>query len=145
MIVIADSNLVISGLYLPNGVVATILKAEKNIQFIAPDFIFNEINNHLTEIANKTGKPKKELIVELKKVVERIQFFPVTEIPKIHIKKAISIAENIDIDDTFFVALHLFKKHKIWTGDKVLINGLKAKGFNICVTTTELKTKIYKR
>jgi hypothetical protein len=43
------------------------------------------------------------------------------------------------------VALHLFKKHKIWTGDKVLINGLQSKGYDICVTTTELKTKMYKK
>lgn len=145
MIVIADSNLIISGLYSPKGMIATILKSEKNIQFIAPDFIFDEITNHLSEIAIKTGKSKTELNVELKKLVERIKFVPVAQIPILHIKKAISIVADIDIDDTFFVALHLYKKHKIWTGDRVLINGLKAKGFNICITTTELKTKFYKK
>lgn len=82
MIVIADSNLVISGLYLPNGVVATILKAEKNIQFIAPDFIFNEINNHLTEIANKTGKPKKNLLLNSKKLSKEFSFFQLQKFQK---------------------------------------------------------------
>jgi len=36
-------------------------------------------------------------------------------------------------------------KHKIWTGDKVLINGLKEKGLDICVTTEELILKRYKK
>lgn len=145
MIVIADSNIIISGLYSPNGIISLILKSEKNIQFIAPDFIYLEIENHLSEIVDKTGKSKKELNLELKKLVERIKFIPISEIPMLHIKKAISIVQDIDIDDTFFVALHLYKKHKIWTGDKVLINGLKTKGLNICITTAELKTKLYKR
>ncbi len=145
MIVIADSNLIISSLYVPNGVVAKILKTEKNIQFIAPDFIFTEISNHLSEIVSKTNKTKKELNLELKAIVQKIKFVPVSEIPILKIKQAINIVKDIDIDDTFFVALHLHKKHKIWTGDKVLINGLKAKGYDICVTTAELKTKFYKK
>lgn len=145
MIVIADSNLIISGLYSPKGIVATILKSEKNIQFIAPDFIFTEISNHFAEIVTKTGKTRKELNSELKKIVERIKFVSVSEIPMLHIKKAISIVEDIDIDDTFFVALHLYKNHKIWTGDKVLIKGLEKKGYKICVTTSELKAKLYKK
>ncbi len=145
MIVIADSNLVISSLYAPKSIIASIFKSEKNIQLIAPDFILDEINNHFTEIVDKTRKSKSELQFELKQIVGRIKFIPAEEIPMIHIKKAIAIVWDIDIDDTLFVALHLFKKHKIWTGDKVLINGLKSKGYDICVTTTELKTKMYKK
>jgi predicted nucleic acid-binding protein len=95
MIVIADSNLIISGLYSPKGIVATILKYEKNIQFIAPDFIFTEISNHFAEIVAKTGKTKKELNLELKKIIERVKFIPVSEIPILYIKKAISIVEDI--------------------------------------------------
>jgi len=127
MIVIADSNLIISSLYSPTGTIATILKTEKNVQFTAPDFIFTEIENHFTEIVDVTDKSKRELNFELKKIVAKIKFVPVSEIPMLHIKKAISIVEDIDIDDTFFVALHLYKKHKIWTGDKVLIKGLEKK------------------
>ena len=33
----------------------------------------------------------------------------------------------------------------IWTGDKILMNGLKEKGYDICVTTKEIKTKTYKK
>jgi len=45
----------------------------------------------------------------------------------------------------FFVALNLYKKHKIWTSDKVLIKGLEKKGYKMCITTKELKSKLYKK
>lgn len=145
MIVIADSNLIISALYSPTGTIATILKTEKNVQFMAPDFIFTETTNHFTEIGAAINKSKKELHIEFKKIVANIKFVPVSKIPIIHITRAISIVQDIDIDDTFFVALHLYKKHKIWTCDKALINGLEKKGYKICITTAELKLKLYKK
>lgn len=145
MIVIADSNLIISGLYVPKGIIATILKNEKNVQFIAPDFVYEEIQNHFKEIVIKSGKTKKEITLELQKLTSKIKFVPVENIPIQYINTAINIVKDIDIDDTFFVALHLYKKHKIWTGDKVLIKGLLAKGFDICITTSELKAKLYKK
>lgn len=145
MIVIADSNLIISGLYTPKGIIAKILTSEKNIQFIGPDFIYNEVFNHFQRIQTETGKTKAELKIELAKLTQRINFIPTSEIPIEHINKAINIVKEIDIDDTFFVALHFYKKHKIWTGDKALINGLTAKGYDIFITTEELKSKLYKR
>lgn len=145
MIVIADSNLFISGLYTPNGVIATIIKSDSKIQFFAPDFIFEEINNHINEIMVATKKSKKELKLILNTLTKNVTIIDVSKIPSIHIKAAIEIVKDIDIDDTFFVALHLYKKHKIWTTDRPLRDGLEKKGFNICVTTAELKLKLYKK
>ncbi len=58
------------------------------------------------------------------------------------------ILKNIDIDDVDFVALTKFLKANLWTGDKVLFNGLKKQGFKRLLNTTELlafrKTKIEK-
>jgi len=39
----------------------------------------------------------------------------------------------------------LEKGHKIWTCDAKLSNGLKEKGYDICVTTKEIKAKTYKK
>ena len=145
MIVIADSNLFISGLYTPNGVIATIIKTESKIQFLAPDFIFEEINNHINEIMIVTKKSKKDLKQILNLLTKNVSIIEISKIPLVHINAAIEIVKDIDIDDTFFVALHLFKKHKIWTTDKPLRDGLILKGYDICISTTELKTKIYKK
>ena len=45
----------------------------------------------------------------------------------------------------FGKALHFEKGHKIWTCDFELIKGLKEMGYDICVTTKDLKTKHYKK
>lgn len=60
-------------------------------------------------------------------------------------QKAVEIVSDIDKDDAPFLALHFYKKHKIWTGDRILIDGLTAKGYDIFVTTTQLQDKLYKR
>ncbi len=58
------------------------------------------------------------------------------------------ITKEIDIDDTDFVALTKFLKATLWTGDKVLYNGLKKFEFKKLLNTTELlalrTTKSYK-
>ena len=58
MIVIADSNIFYSALIVPNGEIATILK-DRNMQFIAPDFIIEEVKEHLDVI--KAGRRKDTL------------------------------------------------------------------------------------
>ena len=145
MIVITDSNIVFSALKTPNGVIAKILKAKSNIQFFAPDYLIIEVNNHFDKIVVGNIMTKKELLIEKDLILSKIKILNVADIPKSKVIEALKIVENIDIDDLFFVAVHLLNNHKIWTGDKVLIDGLKAKGYNICVTTAELKQKIYKK
>jgi predicted nucleic acid-binding protein len=51
------------------------------------------------------------------------------------------LVKSIDIDDIDFVALTLYLRGSLWTGDKVLYNGLKKKGFNKVFTTNELLLK----
>lgn len=49
-----------------------------------------------------------------------------------------NIAKDIDNKDTPYIAFSLFYKCKIWSGDKVLRNGLKNKGFKNVISTEEL-------
>ena len=145
MIVITDSNIIFSALISPNGTVAKIFKSKSNIQFIAPNFLLIEVKNHFEKIASNTSLNRNQLKVELDFLLEKIKFINIEAIPKEKIKEAYEIVKDIDEEDTYFVALHLYKKHKIWTSDKVLINGLKKKGYAICVTTAELKSRLYKK
>lgn len=50
MIVITDSNEIISVLITNDGIVAQIFKAKSNIQFTAPSYIIDEIKNHYSKI-----------------------------------------------------------------------------------------------
>lgn len=55
MIVIADSNIFFASLIAPNGEIATILK-DKNMQFLAPDYIIEEVKDHIDIIQKKRKK-----------------------------------------------------------------------------------------
>ena len=146
MIVISDANIIFSCFYKPNGAIATILKKEKkNIQFIAPDFLLEEVEEHLFEIMAKTNITKIKAHALLKEFTKNITFYKLDDIPDEYIDKAHKIVENIDPDDYPFVALHLKEGHKIWTCDVKLINGLIEEGYDICITTHELRAKTYKK
>ena len=141
MIVITDSNILFSALKSPNGTVAKILTSKSKIQFYAPNYLIEEIKRHSGKISDR----KQDVLNRLEILLKKVEIIDVAAIPKDKVLQAIEIVKDIDIDDAFFVALHLFKKHKIWTSDKVLIKGLERKGYNICVTTSELKLKLYKK
>ena len=145
MILISDTNIIISCFYAPNGVIAHILTAKKQkIQFIAPSYLLEEVKEHLSKIMKDTRRSKKEALSFLKEITKNILFYEKKDISKKYGKKAEEIVADIDIDDSAFVALHLQEGHKIWTCDKVLSTGLKEKGYDICITTKELKEKLYK-
>jgi len=145
MIVIADSNIIMSALISPEGSTASVLKDKSNIQFVAPNFLLTEVYEHWETIVQFTTLSKRELFEEFYFYRNRITFTDVDAIPKKHKNDARKIVNDIDKDDAQFVALHLYKKHKLWTGDRKLINGLKAKGYDICVTTAELRQKLYRK
>lgn len=146
MIVISDTNIIYSCFYKPNGVIANILKdKKKNIQFIAPDYLLEEIEEHLPKIMKNNNLSKKQANILLKEFIQNITFFKVDDIPQQYLDKAEEIAKFVDPDDYPFIALHFEKGHKIWTCDFELIKGLKEMGYDICVTTKDLKAKRYKK
>ena len=145
MIVITDSNIIISAIISEKSVISNIILEENKIQFLAPSFIIEEIKKHQQKIILISKISSKQFKTRFELLLSKIKIIDVDAIPKIHKTKALEIVKDIDFDDFFFVALYLYKKHKIWTGDKVLIKGLKSKGLDICITTTELKNSIYKK
>ena len=146
MVVISDSNIIFSCLYAPEGVVASILTAKKQkIQFIAPLFLLEEVKEHLPTIIENTHRTKKEILSLIKKFTKNIIFYNESDISIPNIRKAAEIVATIDTEDAPFVELYLETGHKIWTLDKVLSNGLKKKGYDICISTKELKERLYKK
>ena len=108
MTVIADSNIFYSALITPNGYIATILK-DKNLQFLAPDYIIEEVKEHLDDICKriKNVKTKKQLLAELMCILENVKIIALSTLSKKNIQKAITIVEDIDEDDYPFIALYL--------------------------------------
>ncbi|MFC2532315.1 MAG: PIN domain-containing protein, partial [Capnocytophaga ochracea] len=143
MIVISDSNIIFSCFYTPNGVIASILKNKKNkLQFIAPSFLLEEVKEHLPEIMKDNLLTKRKANALLKEFTQNITFYELKDIKKQNREKASKIAKNIDPDDYLFIALHFEKGHKIWTCDNIFSKRLKEMGYDICISTQELKANI---
>lgn len=146
MIVISDTNIIFSCFYTPNGAMATILKNEKNrLQFIAPSYLLEEVKEHLPILMERNHLTKKKALDILKEAIKNITFYDLEEIKKKNREKAAEIAKDIDPDDYLFIALHFETGHKIWTCDAKLANGLKEKGYDMCITTNEIREKTYKK
>ena len=50
--------------------------------------------------------------------------------------------KNADERDDHYVALALHLRCPLWTGDKKLVTGLRKKGFELVMTTEELRKKL---
>ena len=147
MIVIADSNIFFGALITPNGELATILK-EKNMQFLAPDYIIEEVKEHLDIIQKKRkkDKTKRKILADLALLINNITIVSLEELTKKNIQKAFSIVKDVDEDDYAFIAMHLQYKHKIWSRDEELINGLTKKGYgHFFISTDEVREHLYKK
>lgn len=144
MILVTDSNIIYSALINPNGVIAKIFKDKADIQFIAPDYLFQEVKNHWDKIVMASSLTEKELKAEFDFYKKRIKIYA-KGVSRKAFNKAYEIVKDIDENDMLFVALHLQTGHKLWTGDKELIKGVTAKGYDIFITTEELKKKLYRK
>lgn len=148
MIIIADSNIFMSALINPSGLTATLLAERKKIQYIVPDYLIDEVTEHIPDLIKrpKNTKTKKQLLADFKKLLEGITIVSEKDIKRVNAAKAKEITADVDVKDYPFIALHLQIKHKIWTSDKMLVNGLTAKGYGHFFTSTEeLKKHVYKK
>lgn len=146
MIVISDTNIIFSCFYTPNGAIASILKDERNrLQFIAPSYLLEEVMEHLPILMENNHITKRKALEILKNITKNITFYNLEDIEPKNKEKAFRIAKDIDIDDYLFIALHFETGHKIWTCDTKLIDGLKEKGYDICITTAKIREKTYRK
>jgi predicted nucleic acid-binding protein len=141
MIVICDANIVYSSIITPDGINFHIIVNSK-VQICAPIFMLNELKRHKKTIIELAKINEHEFQQRLKFLKTKIKFLEEDEIPKTHILKSLEITDSVDPNDFIYVALHLHTNHKIWTGDKKLIKGLRSKGYDFCITTQELKRKL---
>jgi hypothetical protein len=146
MIVITDTNIFYSALAAPQGEIAKILKDRKKIQFLVPDYLLEEIEEHLPDLAKLTKKPEKQLKAEFETLLLNLTILSSLNINRTNFQKAKAITESIEVDDIPFIAFHLQYKHKIWSLDRKLIKGLTAKGYaHFFTSTAELREHLYKK
>lgn len=146
MRIVVDTNIVFSAILNSNNKIAQILLQQKSkLNFYSTEQLLGEIKEHREKIKKISDYSDLELdrVVEL--VTKRIRFINVRLISKDSYQIAETLTQNIDIDDTEFIALTEHLKAKLWTGDKELQKGLKKKGWVKFISTEELNERIIRR
>ena len=130
MTVAVDSNILFSALLKEHSKHAeTIFLADES--WVAPKFAMVELFKYKEKITRYSQMPEERLLQMLHQLLKRIQFINVELLPLHFRKQAYEMCQGVDEKDTPFVALALAMEARLWTGDKKLIKGLKAKGFDL--------------
>jgi predicted nucleic acid-binding protein len=120
MLRVVDANVVISAvLNRGNSLNVFIHNSEKKkFDFIAPQFLINEVGKHTKKIAEKTNLPFEDAVEMLEFVIDQISFIQDEEfIDKMAEVRGILKEHG---KDAHYLALALKKNCKIFSGDKVL-------------------------
>lgn len=139
MRIVVDTNIIFSALLNSNGTIGEILfNSNDCCAFYSCSYMRYEIQKHWEKLKKISKLSEEQLQVAYQQVVSKLKFINEEIIPQETWIMAEEITKNIDIDDTDFVAMALFLEATLWTGDKVLYNGLKALNFKEIATTAEI-------
>lgn len=127
--VVVDTNILFSALLKENSSHGeTIFLGDE--KWIAPSFVVVEPFKHKEKILRYSEMPEERLLLMLEMLLKQITFIDPEQFPVTIRQEAYELCKDLDEKDTPFIAIALGTGSKIWTGDKKLINGLKAKGYN---------------
>ncbi len=139
MKLIIDTNLIFSSISKSNGRIAEIiLNPNFHLQLTGCYFSYIELFKYKEKLLRATILEEVEFLELMYQMIKRIHFFNEGMIPKEVIDDAYKLTFDIDEKDTIFVAMGMYLNQKLWSGDKALVEGLRKKGYNELILTTEL-------
>ena len=140
MKVVVDTNIIFSGILSPEGTISDLLlNSTEAFDFYAPSLVLEELKKHHTKLLQLSGLSDDDLEFLKRILFRKIDLIDIETFSKTTWEKAIELTGDIDEFDAPFVALSMALDAPLWTGDKKLINGLKAKGIDWLFTTEEMK------
>ena len=139
MKIIVDTNIVFSALLHSNSRIGGLLLNSKNcFEFYSCKYLQKEIQRHFHRIRSYSHLKEEDLFELIHLIESRIFFIDEQLLPETVILGAKKLVEDVDFDDFAFVAIANYLDALLWTGDKVLIEGLRKKGYRNVITTLEL-------
>jgi predicted nucleic acid-binding protein len=139
MKIIVDTNIVFSALLNTNSRIGRLLLDTRNkFEFYSCKYLQKEIHHHIDKIRQYSKLNDNDLFELIILVESRIFFIDEELLPASVITNAREWVSDIDFDDFAFVAIAAHLNALLWTGDKKLSNGLRQKGYNRLVTTSDL-------
>lgn len=140
MIIIVDTNIIISACLNKQSDLFTLLKSSKyKIDFFLPEYALEEINNHKVRVCYKSKVDLNLFNENLFDLIRFMNLLSYKELNKEIIIKANELTADIDKKDTIFVAFSLALDSLLWTSDLKLYKALRRKSFRNIITTKELK------
>ena len=113
--IVIDTNIFISAL-IKEGLTRKILTDSK-LNFLFPEFEFEELNKNKEEILKKTGINRREFYILFLRLLRYVRVIP-TDVIINYREEADEIIGNIDKDDVIFIATALAFSCFIWSNDK---------------------------
>ena len=145
MNVVVDTNIVFSALVSSSGTIPEIIIAPfSHFKFYTSEYLFEELENHKIKLQKASRLTEKEINKAKTELFKYINIISLEIIPQEIWQTAEELTFDIDPDDIPFVALSIFLDAYLWTGDKVLYNRLKNKGFDRIVLSSEMKELLFR-
>lgn len=128
--VIVDANLAFKALVSSRGDLRGRLSPQVEVGLFSPRFLIVELFRHHDRLVHATGLDVESLIAALHRLLARLEFVNEALIPLGLWVEAHRPRRDVDEKDTAHVALTLHLDGRLWTEDKALQEGLKARGFD---------------
>lgn len=139
MKIVVDTNIVFSAILNTESKIGDLLmNSEAIFEFRSAMYLKEEIEKHEGKLMTISELTKDEIEQSTEQVFSYIKFISEEIIPFEIWQKAARLVRDVDMDDIAFVALSEYEDIKLWTGDRELIAGLTAKGFQRCISTEEM-------
>ncbi|MDR2206178.1 MAG: hypothetical protein LBE36_08505 [Flavobacteriaceae bacterium] len=139
MKIVIDTNIVFSALINASATIPEIIVSPfSDFRFYTSEYLLEELEKHKEKLQKASKLTEKEIHKATAKLFKYINTLSLEMIPQDIWTAAEDLTMDIDRNDTPFVALSIFLNAPLWTGDKILYNGLKNKGFDKVLSTHEL-------
>ena len=139
MKIVVDTNIVFSGVLNTESNIGRILIDSKNyFEFYSIKFLHLELFKYRSKLLKLTRTSEEELEELIDLVTNKINFIDDEIISPEHIQESTMLISDTDPSDIPFVALTMFLRGKLWSGDKILSKALKVKAFKDVINTKEV-------
>lgn len=140
MRIVIDTNIIFSLLLNTKNTIGDIFFDSKNqFEFFSCSYMRIEISKHWEKLKKISGLSDNDLNISYLRILSKIRFINEELIPEIMWLESEKLVKDIDYQDIDFVALSIYLNASLWTGDKVLYNGLQKAKFKNALNTTDLK------
>ena len=141
MVVVVDANILISAALNLDEKIATLIfsNSSSTINFVVPAFVLGELKEYEIRICKENKISITAFNQNILLLLTKFLVINDDEISDRVFKKAFELTKQIDPKDTIYIALAISLDALLWTGDLKLLRGLKRKGFNYIITTTDFQ------